>query len=234
MLEAGYVLLSALMATIIFLAYHAVLKKVDIGQSIRKKRMIYSISALILWFVYVFVMSQSGFLANFELPPRFPLLLIMPLFVFTGTFLYRHRNSEILHAIPKSWAIYYQSFRIGIESLFVASLPFGILPYHVTFEGYNYDIVFAMTAPFVAYLVFNRKKIPQKVALFWNYLGLIVIAWIIFLFTTTAYFPSVWGSETSLANVKFTQFYYMLVPAFLMPSAVFMHVLSIIQLSKKE
>lgn len=233
MLETGYILLTATMAIIIVIGYRAILTKLNIEKSVIQKRLTYVIIPMLLWFTYVFVLTKSGFLANFDFPPRFPILLIFPLFIFTGVFLYRHRNSEILHAIPKSWAVYYQTFRIGIESLFVASLPFGILPTQVTFQGYNYDIVFAMTAPVVAFLVFNKKILPQKIALAWNYLGLIVISFIIFLFVTTTYFPSVWGSETTLTNVRITEFPFMLVPGFLMPSAVFMHVLSIIQLSKK-
>ncbi len=232
MLELGYILLTITMSIIIVVGYYSVLSKKNIEKSIRQKRLLKVIIPLLLWFTYVFILTKSGILANFDLPPRFPILIILPLFIFIGIFLYRHRNSEILHAIPKSWTIYYQTFRIGIESLFVASIPIGILPYQVTFEGYNYDIIFAITAPFIAFLVFNKKIASEKLALAWNYLGLMVITFIIFLFVTTTYFPSVWGSSTSLMSLRITEFPFMLVPGFLMPSAVFVHIISIIRIRK--
>ncbi|MFK7907046.1 MAG: hypothetical protein AB8B69_18065 [Chitinophagales bacterium] len=234
MIQLGYIGLSITMATIIVLGYNHTLTQIGMDGSLRKKKVWTAGIGLFLWLAYAAILGKSGFLQNFDFPPRFPLLLILPAFIFTGVLLSRHHDSPVIAAIPKSWLIYYQTFRIVIESLFVATVSIGVLHPEVTFEGYNYDIVFAFTAPFVAYLVFNKKLLPQKFALAWNYLGLAVIAFIIFLFTTTTYFPSVWGSAETLANKEFITFPYVFVPAFLMPSAVFMHIVSIIQLTKSK
>lgn len=234
MLEFGYVALVITMATIIILGYSYALKAANIPAEIRKKRLGRLWIGLFLWFAYTFAIAKSGFLDDWSLPPRFPMLLIFPVFIFIGVFLYKQQKSPVIAAIPKSWLIYYQSFRIVIESLFVASVGAGILHPEVTFEGYNYDIVFGATAPIIAYLVFNKKFFSEKVALAWNYLGLAVISVIIFLFVTTMYFPAVWGSTEPLAAKGFLDFPYVLVASFLMPSAVFMHILSIIQLKRKD
>lgn len=232
MLATGFVLLFVTMLIIILSGYNNVLKLLSIDNVIRKGRVIRVAVILFLWTVYMYILSYTGVLKNFDLPPRFPLLLIIPLFIFTGIFLYRHRKSEVLHAIPKSWPVYYQSFRVLVESLFLMSVAEGILPYQVTFEGYNMDMIFAASAPVVAFLAFNRKVISEKIVLGWNYLGLAVICSIIFLFITTIFIPSVWGSAVSLGDVRLGEFSNMLVPGFLMPTAVFMHILSIIQLQK--
>ena len=232
MIQSGYILLTLLMYVILVFGYNYALQKADFADDLRKNKVLKVAIALFLWFVYCFAIAQTGILQNFDLPPRFPLLLVLPAFVMLGIIAYKHKDSPILAVIPKSWLIYYQSFRIVIESLFVATVGIGVLHPEVTFEGYNYDILFACTAPIIAFLVFNKKVLPQKVALYWNYLGLVVIAFIIFLFTTTTYIPSVWGSTESLANKNFIDFPYTLVPAFLMPSAVFIHILSIMQIHK--
>ncbi len=234
MLQFGYVALTLLMIVIILFGYNHALKGANTPTDIRKKYLSRAWIGLFLWIAYTFAVAKSGILQTFDFPPRFPIFLIFPAFIFTGFFLFRYRNSDIIAAIPKSWLIYYQTFRIGIESLFIASVAAGALHPEVTFEGYNYDIVFAVTAPFVAYLVFNKKLLSEKVALAWNYLGLAVIASIIFLFITTIFFPSVWSSTEPLAPMNIVTFLFVLVPAFLMPSAVFMHILSIIQLSRKD
>ncbi|MGB1242898.1 MAG: hypothetical protein ACPG49_10275 [Chitinophagales bacterium] len=234
MIEFGYIALVITMATIIVLGYNYALKAVNTPTDTRKKYLGRLLIGLLLWFAYTFAISKSGLLDDWSLPPRLPLLLIFPAFTFIGVFLYKQQKSPVIAALPKSWLIYYQSFRIVIESLFVASVGVGILHPEVTFEGYNYDIVFAFTAPIVAYLVFNKKILSEKMALAWNYLGLVVISVIIFLFVTTMYFPVVWGSTEPIAAKGFLEFPYVFVGSFLMPSAVFIHVLSIIQLSRKN
>jgi hypothetical protein len=232
MLELGYLLLTAIASIIIVYVYHYGLKRIGIEKTAINKRITYLIVGLLLWFIYVFAITKSGILASFELPPRFPIFVIFPLFIFTGIVLYKNRNSKMFSAIPSSWAIYIQSFRILVESLFVATVAAGFMHKEVTIEGYNFDMLFALTAPIIGYLVFNAKKLPIKIALYWNYIGLAVLASIIVVFMTTIFFPSLWGSETSLAPPQVVEFPFILVAGFLMPVAVFVHVFSIIQLRK--
>ncbi|EDP70942.1 hypothetical protein FBALC1_00622 [Flavobacteriales bacterium ALC-1] len=232
MLELGYLLLTAIVLIIIVSVYRYGLNKTGVEKSIINKRATYLTIGLLLWLAYVFAIAKSGFLANFTLPPRFPIFIIFPLFIFTGIVLYRNRKSKVFSVIPASWAVYFQSFRILVESLFVATVAKGFLHPEVTIEGYNYDMIFAITAPIIGYLVFNAKKLPIKVAIYWNYLGLAVLVSVIFVFTTTIFFPSVWESETSLAPPEIVAFPYILVAGFLMPIAVFVHIFSIIQLRK--
>lgn len=234
MLEVGYIGLSVVMVIVILLGYNGAMKIAGIEKNERSKKLRIPIIGLLLWFVYIYFIVQTGWLQVLTLPPRFPIFLIFPVFIFTGIFLYKNRNNSVLHAIPKQWTVWYQSFRIIIESLFVGSVAVGMLQPEVTFEGYNYDILFGVSAVIVGLLVYVFRLVPEKFVLYWNYLGLAVIVFIIYLFTTTTYFPSVWGSEVSLMEPKFFQFYSMLVPAFLMPSAVFVHILSIIRFIKKD
>ena len=234
MLATGFTSLYALMLFIILLGYNAVLKSLNFEAAVRKKRLAYVAIAFLLWTFYIFVLSYTEVIKNLDLPPRFPLFLIIPLFIFTGFFLYTHRNNEILHAIPKSWPVYYQSFRVLVESLFIMAVAENILPYQVTFEGYNMDMIFGASAPIIAFLAFQLKVISEKVVLAWNYLGLAVLVSIIILFITTHYIPSLWGSPVSLGSIRIGEFANMLVPGFLMPSAVFMHILSILQLKQQN
>lgn len=230
MIALGYTLLTLLMFTIILIGYGSALKKANVGKRGRKVTIVGI--GMIAWMGYTYLLAKSGFLQDFSLPPRFPLLLVLPAFIFIAVVFYTHHKSTVLEAIPPSWLVYYQTFRIAIELLFLASVGAGLLHPEVTFEGYNYDLLFGISAPLIGFVVFNKRWFAQKVALCWNYLGLGVIAIIIFLFVSTTFFPSIWGSTTSLAPLALTHFPFILVASFLMPSAVFMHVASIIQLKK--
>ena len=178
-LQLAYIGLTLLMNIILVLIGFRAIKSFHSPSEIKKKKIILIIG-LLLWQVYVFTISKSGFLENFDFPPRFFIFLVLPLFIFTGIFIFRNRKNAWIDHIPQQWLFYYQSFRICIESLFVATVAQGILPKLVTIQGYNFDMIYAFTIPLIGFLIFQKKVLSHKVAGFWNYLGLAVIASIIF------------------------------------------------------
>lgn len=230
-LKIAYISLTVVMLIILVIIGFKTINKTFIDQAKANNKKKILIVGLVFWQVYVVAMGYSGVLDNFEFPPRFFLFLILPLFIFTGIFIYRNRNNEWIKNIPEQWLIHYQTFRIIIESIFVFSVAQGILNKEVTVEGYNYDMIFAFTAPIIGYLLY-KKILPRNIAILWNYLGLVVIAFIIFLFLSSVFNPQLFGSEEMILPKAAVQYPYVLVAGFLMPSAVFIHVLSIIQLAK--
>lgn len=231
-LHLGYHLLNfAVIILVLFIGFKAITGAFGKTPKAKRKKSLLIIY-LMLWQFYIFGLGQTDLLSSFELPPRFAIFLIAPAFLFTGIFIYKNQNNKWLHHIPKSWLVYLQSFRILVETLFVFSVAEGILHPNVTIEGYNFDMIFGFTAPLVAFLAFERKLVSEKMLIAWNYLGLLVLASVIFVFITTVFFPSFYGSEEHLMPIKFTKYPYTLIAGFLMPTAVFMHVLSIVQLRK--
>jgi len=232
-LKLAYIGLSILMTVILMLIGSKAINKTFLDKSTARKKRLTLILALLLWHLYIFAIASTGMLQNYEFPPKFLLLLILPAFLFTGVFIYKNRNNTWIHNIPEHWLIYYQSFRMLIETLFVFSVVQGIVHYHMTIEGYNFDLIFSGSASIIAFLVFKKRMLSKKVAIWWNYIGLGVIAIIIFLVQSAIYLPEIYGSETILLPKQFVMYPYVLVAGFLMPSAVFIHVLSIVQLSRK-
>lgn len=221
------------MTLLVVLIGNYTLKKSYSDHAVVKKKRLILIMALIGWHIYVYVVAKSGILLNFELPPKMPLFLIMPLFVFTGVFIYKNRNSLWIKNIPSSWLVYIQSFRVLVETLFVFSVAEGTLNYHVTIEGYNYDMVLSFSALIIGYLVYQKKIVSEKIMIAWNYIGLLVLASVIFVFMTCTYIPELYGSETMLLPKEAVVFPQVLIAGFLMPLAVFIHVLSLVHLKKK-
>lgn len=100
-------------------------------------------------------------IAGLQLSPRVLIFLVFPAFLFTAVFLISNRNKAWIHNILPHWLIFYQTFRIAIESLFVFSVAKGILPELVTIKGYNFDMLFACTAPIVGYYVYRKSQITD-------------------------------------------------------------------------
>ncbi len=233
-LQLGYIGLALLMSIILyFIASKAINHEASTARKVKRKPLLLVIG-LLLWNMYLFLIAQSGFLQDFSFPPRVVLVVILPAFLFTGIFIFRNRNNQWIQHIPSHWLLFYQTFRILIETLFVFSVAKGVLPYHVTIEGYNMDLIFASTAPVIGFIVYKGSTRSINLAIAWNFLGLTVIATILFLFMTTIYFPEFFGSSEPLMSKEFGVYPYPLVAGFLMPSAVFMHVLSIVQLIKRK
>ena len=232
-LAASYLALSALMTIILmYIGFYAINRSVsDPVQAIKSKVIL--VLAFLLWHTYLYFISMSGILADFSLPPRLPLLVILPLFIFSGVFVYRNRTKNWVQRIPVSWLIYYQSFRIAVETIFYFSIGAGVLPALVTFEGYNFDILFGCSALLVGFLAFRMKILTFKHLKYWNISGLLVLAEVIFVFMTGTFFPEVYGKTEPILTPAFTEYPYILVAGFLMPSAVFIHLLSIVQIKNR-
>lgn len=59
-------------------------------------------------------------------------------------------------------------------------------------------MVFALTAPIIAFLVYTKKMLSRKVIIIWNYIGLMALASVIVLFLKSIYKPEMYGSATPL------------------------------------
>lgn len=230
-LQIAYIALTLLMIIlVIFGAFYAIDKSYKETRYKKSKVVI----GLIVWQLYILLVSLSGVTASYDFPPRFALAFIFPSFIFTGIFLYKNRNHKWIQYIPQHWLIYIQSFRILVETLFVFSVAQGTLHMEASIEGFNYDMILAFTAPIIGLLVFKTKTLPKKWLIYWNYLGLFVLATVIFVFMSSIYKPEIYGSHIPLLPMKAFKYPYVLVAGFLMPLAVFIHVLSIVQLKKSH
>ncbi len=231
MLKLGYIGLTiAVCVLLIHFGFTAINKTFE-GQK-RKQKKIILISGLVLWHAYIYLMTISGFVQTFSFPPRFALTMIIPSFIFTGIFVYQNRNKSWITNIPPNWLFFFQSFRILVELLFVGSVAAGILHKEASIEGYNYDMVYAFTILIVGYFVFVKQAAGLKLIRAWNYLGLLVLATVIFVFMSTIYKPELYGATDPMMPIDGLTYPYVLVAGFLMPVAVFIHVLSIAQLNK--
>ena len=226
-LELGYLSLTLITVIFLFIIGKTAIEKTSVNKN--KDLTILTI-CIILWQVFIFLIARSGILKSYDFPPRFAMFFIIPSFVFIGVFLYLNKNKRWIHKIPQHWIIYYQTFRVFVETLFVLSVAEGILHPLVTIEGYNVDMIFAFSAPIIAFLVYTKKKLSGKTVLYWNYLGLTVIGSIIFLFMTSIYKPELWGSKHPMLPMEMLTYPYVLIAGFMMPVAVFLHILSIVQL----
>ncbi len=227
-----FVLLTLVMVTLCIAAVFYTRTITISAGPLRRRKNIITAAMTSLWLVYVAVISYSGLLQTTALPPRIPLLLILPLFVFIALFLSRRSNATLIDAIPLNWLIYAQVFRVAVELLLHQLSVEGIIPEDATFKGYNYEIVIAATAPLIAAGCIRSGRLIRLPLILWNIAGLTTLAIVVFLFMTHAYAPGIYTNAGPFSIIDFGSFPYTLLPGFLMPLAVFMHILALVKLRR--
>lgn len=159
-------------------------------------------------------------------PPRWPLL---PLTAFLAIFFIVRttKAKTLLTNIPRAWPIAAQTFRVGVELALFALHAEGRAPVQITFEGRNFDILVGLTAPLVSWLV-AKRDLARGAVIAWNVLGLAVLANTVGTVATSTPGPLHlnWAGAPLTAIVEWPIIW---LPAFLMPLAVFLHIVSLRQ-----
>ncbi|TGL60672.1 hypothetical protein [Leptospira sarikeiensis] len=178
------------------------------------------------WLVLQTVLSISGFyLVTDTFPPRFLCMVLPPLLFLILLFLLP-AGRDWIDKIPPESLVYLHLSRIPVELVLYWLAMYGWLPIHMTFVGWNFDILVGLTAPIIAYLILNKPSGSKNLILLWNIIGLIFLFNIVFLGILSAPGPfQKLSFETP--NKAVLQFPYVWLPSFVVPSVLFAHIVSI-------
>jgi hypothetical protein len=234
MVGISYFLLSGALLTLMILGYRKAGKKAALTATDINKGTLRMLGLATIWLVYLFVLQKSELILDKSLPPKLPFLIFVPFIIFTIIFSRNSKSNQALIAMPKSWLVYLQSFRIIVEVIILYTFFEGVIPQSASFEGYNFDVVMGITAPFVAYFLFKDGVKNLLLARVWNVFGIIMILFVAMIIVTSYYQPSLWGSKVVLVKDEFFSYPYILLPAFLAPMGILFHVVSLLQLQTKK
>ncbi|MDB0037742.1 hypothetical protein N9F08_00090 [bacterium] len=231
MLPTIYIVFTVLVIAVLLLGYRKVLQKAVIPAKERSRKFVIATAFVFGWLTYLMILSLSGILKDLNLPPKFPILIFLPLIIGFIVFYRRSINSSVVKAIPDTWPVYFQSFRVAVELILLYTFYAGIIPESATFEGQNFDVLMGISAPFIAHFLVKRNG-SKGLQYLWNILGIGMVVFVGYIIATSMYFPEIWGDKTSLVNMKFIEMPYLLLAGFLAPLAIFMHVVSLVKLRK--
>jgi hypothetical protein len=168
--------------------------------------------------------SQSDMIRDFDrVPPPF---LFFFLFIVGSSFAiaFSRLGTLLVDRISIAALVGYQGFRILAELLLASAYHQGLAPRQMTFEGYNFDIVTAITALGLAWYLRGRKKWNPLLVRLWNGMGITALMVIAFIAVTSM--PSrlrLFMDEPS--NIWVTYFPYILLPGVLVVAALTGHLL---------
>lgn len=206
--------------------------RADMGQ---QKRMLRLVSLGVgIWLLLTAVLAVGGYYSNFQyLPPRIFLFGILPPLIITIVLLCSKKFTDILRVIPPNWLIKAQSFRIYMELMLWIAFIGDLLPFQMTFQGFNMDIIVGITALFAGKVFFRKGRFFKPETVIWNVFGILLLINIVFI--TTVSTPAdfrIFMNEPSSAIIA--TFPFIWIPTFIVPYALAMHLFSIKQVFIKN
>lgn len=181
-----------------------------------------------IWLCLQTVLSLSGFYLTFDLiPPRF-LFVIMPALVFVLLRIIKGKNLPAPELIG-----YIHVVRIPVEIVLYWLAQEEVIPEIMTFRGRNFDIFAGIILPAATYLHYEKGMITKNALLIFNLYGLSSLVNIVGHGILSAPTPfQQFGFDHP--NIAIFHFPFIWLPAFVVPSILFAHLISIKSIIKKR
>lgn len=171
-----------------------------------------------------FGLARAGILQSWDrFPPPF-MLMFVPTLVLTARWAFSNAGAKLAERLPFTLLIGAQAFRLPLELLMHHAAREGVMPVQLSYSGWNFDIITGATAFLVAVLA-HRSKADRALLLAWNLVGLALLATVVGIALVSM--PPVHAFGMDRLNTWVTYAPFVWLPGVLVPSALFLHLLSL-------
>ena len=184
-----------------------------------------------LWFAVAWSAAINGaFYAGASRIPMLPLAIFLPVIIGVPLLLLSKRVGQVLDAMPASWLVGLQVYRI-FGSWALAAWLHGTLPGVFALPAGIGDVLTGLFAVPAAIVVATGTALGRRAAIIWNIAGLADFVVAITLGMITAPGP-LQLIAPSVASIGAGTYPGVLTPAFVVPSSILLHALSLRQLRR--
>jgi hypothetical protein len=185
-----------------------------------------------VWMGLQTFLSLKGFYKTHidSLPPRFPLLVMPPVFFIVILFLSRG-GRNFIDSLPMDKLTLVHLVRLPVELVLYGLFLNKAVPELMTFAGRNFDILAGITAPLIAWYGIQKKKLSRGILLSWNFISLALLLNIVINAALSVPFPFQQFAFDQ-PNIAVLNFPFSLLPSYVVPVVLFSHLACIRQLMK--
>jgi hypothetical protein len=188
---------------------------------------------LSVWLLLQAIISLQGYYTvTNTTPPRFALLMLPPLLLIIALFSTAKGRQYIDKLDAKTLTILH-IVRIPVEIVLFWLFLNKTVPGLMTFEGRNFDILSGITAPFIFYFGFIKKRISVGVLLLWNFICLGLLINIVFNAVLSAPF-TFQRFAFDQPNIGILYFPFVWLPCCIVPLVLLSHLAVIRQLLRSQ
>jgi hypothetical protein len=222
---------SVAMVAALILGFRSVIARTgwQIAERVRIQRAISF--GLIAWFAAALALSWFGYFRGAaDRPPTIGLGAFLPIIAGAIVLWKSETMSRIIDAAPQSWLVGVQFYRI-LGFNFLALLGIGTLPGAFALPAGVGDVLVGVLAPLVALMYACGAKGRDRFVLAWNVLGLLDLL----IALTTGFLTSPSPLQLLSLNVPnelITAFPLVMIPVFIVPVSVLLHLMSLIKLRR--
>lgn len=176
----------------------------------------------IIWLTIQAALAKTNFYVITDtLPPRFALIIVPPLLLIVILFITR-RGKKFIDSLSMKVLTLLHVIRVFVELVLWFLFTYKFVPELMTFEGRNYDILAGLTAPFIVYYGFVRKKLSNTFLIAWNVFSLLLLINIVVNAVLSA--PSKFQQFAfDQPNVAVLHYPFVWLPCFIVPVVLFSH-----------
>jgi hypothetical protein len=184
---------------------------------------------LALWFLVVFLLGAAGAIARPPGTPQLPILIAatVPVIVFLGAYWGWPAFRAYVLSLDPAMATAIQAWRAG-GLAFLALYAHGVLPGLFAWPAGLGDIAIGVTAPWVALSLVRRPDFAiSRVFVAWNLLGILDLVVALTVGGLSSVLAS--GSAGEVTTGPMAELPLVLIPAYLVPLFVMLHLAALIQ-----
>jgi len=180
----------------------------------------------VIWVTAILMISGAlavfGVLRDFSVPPPLGILMLL-VTCSTIALAFSGFGARLASGISLGALIGFQFFRLFVELILWGLHAEGFVPVQMTFEGYNFDVITALTGAVVGYMVY-REWLADWVIIAWNLLGLGLLLTIMTISVLSTPLP-VRFFEAEPQNMIVAEFPFVWIPLLFVQAALFGHLL---------
>jgi hypothetical protein len=185
-----------------------------------------------LWLAAIWSLAiNGGFRSSAGGSPVLPLAIFLPVIVGAPILLRSKRIGQVLDAMPESWLIALQLYRV-FGAIFLVNWARGVMPGLFALPAGTGDVITGLFAVPVAISLMGAAGEGRKAAIAWNVFGILdlVIAISMGMITSPGPLQLIVPDVASIGTASYPT---VMVPAFAVPSSILLHVLSLRQLRRR-
>jgi hypothetical protein len=185
-----------------------------------------------LWFAVAWSAAIKGvFITGASPLPLLPSAIFLPVIIGAPLLLLSKRVGQVLDAMPASWLVALQVYRV-FGSWFLAAWLRGVAPEVLALPAGTGDVLTGLFAVPAAVAAATGTAQGRRAAMIWNIFGLVdfAIAITMGIVTTPGRFQLIVPNLPSFNAGAYPD---VLVPAFVVPSSILLHALSLRQLRRR-
>jgi len=157
------------------------------------------------WLGATWAVAETGHLSRLDLwPPPFAVLPVAVV-VLASLMAFTRFGTRLIDGLPLAALIGVQAFRLPLELLMHHAYREGVMPYQMSFSGWNFDIVTGLTAIPVAWAI-HRGTGGRRLALAWNVLGALLLLNIVVIAIVSTPIVGLFGADNLNTWVMFPPF----------------------------